>query len=527
MGNGGGVGGFITDVMGGGDDYVQNVPQTDLAKYGYGGRTSSSFETDASQAQGRQGAQIDMTAANQSRGMALGTRGQSSEALDMARQAALGQAPSVAQQQLQMGRDQALQNSMAMANSVRGGGANLAAAQMAAQRQQGEMMGQTNQQAAQLRAQEMAQARGQYGSMAAQQRAQDLQSQGLDFQAAQAQAQLEQQQHGLNDAYTMGMYGLGQHAADQQQMGGIRGQEDTAANQLGAGQINAGVNAINAGASSQGGSQALGAMAGMAGAAMMFSDARLKRDVRPIGGDMGGPPEGQTAQQQRLARMQGMMGGGGNDAYSKGLALGANLGAMFSGGGGGDMMGAGARPGRSEADLNANSGRNLGTAEHPVYEDAISGDAVNRIAGPSNMVQSTMMSPEYMGSMYSDARLKSGITPAVSEGTKVNSLYSDAHLKTQAVGGGNDVDRFMGSLHPVSYHYKPGVPGEDPSAARYGILAQDVARTPMGRSLVEQTPIGMGINVPHATGALMAGEGELYARQRHLEQQLARLRGGR
>lgn len=512
---GGGIGGTIADIMGGQDEYHQDTPKTDLGKYGYGDSVGAyNWMQQGNNAQGRSAAQINGQAAGQMRDYGLQTRGQQNDALGLMQAAALGQAPSAAQIQLQQGRDAAMQNYASQAASVRGGGANLAAAQMAAQRQSGEMMGQANQQAAQLRAQEMAQARGAYAGAAAQQRAQDLQAQGLDFQSAQAQAQLEQQQHAQNDAYSMGLYGLGQHSADQEQMGGIRGQEDVSGNELAAGQVNAQVAGINAGAASQGGSQALGTAAGALGAMAMFSDERLKRDVRPIGGTMGGPPESRVVEQQRLARMQGMMGGGGSDPYSKGMQFGANLGALMAGGGA-DTMGSGVRPGRSEAELNAGMGPNMGAPGGSAVYD-ISGNAANMVPAES---------------VYSDERLKTGLHPmVVSEGTKVNSrgtvtpLYSDARLKSQAVGGGNAVDSFMGSLHPVSYHYKPGVPGEDPHAARYGILAQDVAQTPMGRSLVEKTPVGLAINVPHATGALMAGEGELYARQQRLEQQLAHLR---
>lgn len=467
-----GIGDTVSDIMGGQDDYYQATPKTDLGKYDYGdSRGANTWMGQGDVAQGRSAAQIDGAQAGQMRDYALGSRGASADALSMMGGAARGEAPSVAMQQLQMGRDQSLQNSMAMANSVRGGGANLAASQMAAQRQQGEMMGQVNQQAAQLRAGEMATARQQYGQMASAQRAQDLQAQGLDFQSAQAQAQMEQQQHGLNDQYSMGLYGLGQHSADQAQMGGIKGQEDMSGNQLAAGQINAGVAGINAGASAQGGSQALGTAAGLAGGMMMMSDARLKTGVHPVGSD--------DPRQAHLKQMMSSMGGGGNDPYSRGLAMGSQLGGAMA----------------SAFAPRAGTG------------DVSEGTKVNSIMGGA---QPPPPSGPDAGAM--------GGSPW---------LMSDARLKQGVGSSGNAVDHFLGSLHPVAYHYKPGVPGEDPSQPRYGILAQDVAHSPMGRSVVENTQMGMGINVPHATGALMAGEGELYARQRHLEAQLHALRGGR
>lgn len=480
-----GIGDTVSDIMGGQDDYYQATPKTDLGKYDYGdSRGANTWMGAGDVAQGRNAAQINGAAAGQMRDYALGSRGASADALSMMGGAARGEAPSVAMQQLQMGRDQSLQNSMAMANSVRGGGANLAASQMAAQRQQGEMMGQVNQQAAQLRAGEMATARQQYGQMASAQRAQDLQAQGLDFQSAQAQAQMEQQQHGLNDQYSMGLYGLGQHSADQSQMGGIKGQEDMSGNQLAAGQINAGVAGINAGASAQGGSQALGTAAGLAGGMMMMSDARLKTGVHSVGGE--------DPRQAHLKQMMSHMGGGGSDPYSRGLAMGSQLGgamaSAFAPRAGAAEVSEGTKVNSIMGGAPLNQGQNMGAPGGPEVYD-ISNNAANMVhAAP---------------------------------------LYSDARLKTGVGSSGNAVDHFLGSLHPVAYHYKPGVPGEDPSQPRYGILAQDVAHSPMGRSVVENTQMGMGINVPHATGALMAGEGELYERQRRLEAQLHAMRGGR
>lgn len=372
---GGGIGGAMTDIMGGGNDYHQDTHDFSQGDYTYGGKSAFDYETQGGQQQGRQGAQVGYGNADASRLMGMGSRGAEADATEMARQAAMGQAPSVAQNQLLMGRDQSIQNAMAMANSVRGGGANLAAAQMGAMRQGGETMGQVNQQSAMLRANEMAQARGQYGAMAAQQRAHDLQLQGLDAQQAQVQAQLEQQQKAQNDQYSLGLYGLGQHAADSSLNASMGRNRDQAGNEISAGQINAGVAAQNAAQAAANGQMVVGAAAGAAsGGATMFSDERLKT---------------------------------------------------------------------------------------------------------------------HMGS------------------------------------GSTATSDFLGSLAPTSYRYKEGVPGESPHADRFGILAQDVGRTPMGRSLIEETPIGKAISVPHATGALLAGEGELYARQRRLEAELHALKGGR
>lgn len=557
-GGGGGIGGAFNDLMGGNNRYHQADPNVDLSKYGYGPeyRGVAGYQYQGDQAALQRGPRVDTTNSDQARRLQGYSRDSSNDALEMMRSAALGNQPSVAQQQLQMGRDQAIQNGMAMANSVRGGGANLAAAQMGAQRQAGEMMGQVNQQQAQLRAQEMTAARGQYMQAAAQQRAQDLQLQGLDADSAFRQAQLELQGQTAGQQYALGLYGLGQHAADSATAAAIKGQEDRMAGSLGAGQINAGISSGNAAAAAQGGSQVLGTAAGLAGAAMMFSDERLKSGVKPIGTPKAGDAEDEyAARKARLDRMLAQMGGG-NDAFARGMAMGAQFGSLAAGG---------AQPQGPAMPLN--SGKNLGAPGGPEVYDLTSSQA-NAVpagpppayAGPAGMPmpyvsegtksltsderakeQTHYISHDYVGKAkhndyYRNPDSKGTSTFHMSPGTReaalergayADSLLSDKRLKSDTMGGGNDVDHFLGSLQPVSYHYKPGVPGEDPHAQRYGILAQDVARTPMGRSLVEGTPAGMAINVPHATGALLAGEGELYARQRRLEDQLRAVKGGR
>lgn len=79
-----------------------------------------------------------------------------------------------------------------------------------------------------------------------------------------------------------------------------------------------------------------------------------------------------------------------------------------------------------------------------------------------------------------------------------------------ATRGQTHPQAMMNALHPYAYNYKPGaVPGEDPSKTNYGVMAQDLEKTPMGKSLVEDTPGGKMIDVPKATGALLAANADL------------------
>lgn len=55
------------------------------------------------------------------------------------------------------------------------------------------------------------------------------------------------------------------------------------------------------------------------------------------------------------------------------------------------------------------------------------------------------------------------------------------------------ITNYLQPVRPVSYDYKPGVlqAGEGDPGRQYGLLAQDLARTPEGRSVVERGPDGL------------------------------------
>jgi hypothetical protein len=128
-----------------------------------------------------QAAQIDQSQAAQARAA-------QEQALAMQQQAAMGQAPSVAQELLRQGIGQSAQQSMALAGAR--GGFNPAAVRQA-QQAQAQVGQQVAAQTGALRAQEMADARMQMAQQAAQIRSQDM-------EVATAAAQLEQEARQFN-----------------------------------------------------------------------------------------------------------------------------------------------------------------------------------------------------------------------------------------------------------------------------------------------------------------------------------------
>ncbi len=146
-------------------------------------------------------------------------------ALQLQREAAMGNAPSAAQMQMGRGLDSALAQQQAQMGSARGA-AGIALAGGNAAANSAQMSNSVIGQAGQLRAQEMAQARGAYGDLASAVRGQD--------QSRIAQGnQMSQFNAGLNDQYALGMGGL-QNQFGTQGLGWYQGSQNPYNQQLGA-----------------------------------------------------------------------------------------------------------------------------------------------------------------------------------------------------------------------------------------------------------------------------------------------------
>lgn len=131
-----------------------------------------------------------------------------------------GGAPSLAQVQLKQGTDAALQSANALAAS--GGPGNYAAASRQAAQGAAVAGQQLAGQTAALRAQEYATARGELGTALTSQRAQDLTNQGMSYQNAIAQANLENDQNKTQASLQQNQNALNQQGAlawSGQQMG--------------------------------------------------------------------------------------------------------------------------------------------------------------------------------------------------------------------------------------------------------------------------------------------------------------------
>ncbi len=146
-----------------------------------------------------------------------------------------------------------------------------------------------------------------------------------------------------------------------------------------------------------------------------------------------------------------------------------------------------------------------------------------------------------VGSLLSDARLKENIEPASiyrgdPYGARSDLSYGsrsdyDTGRTLKSVGGAlrdgaraaldgprSASEAMLDQVQPYSYSYKPGS-GEDPNRLRYGVMAQDLQKSPMGATLVEETPHGKAIDSGKAAGVNLAALADLHQRVKAIEAQ--------
>ncbi len=365
---------------------------------------------------------IEQAQANAAWQQQNGARNSQEDSLSLMRQAALGNAPSAAAAQQQQGLDSAIKSQQAMAASARGPGG-LASAQYNAAANTGALQQGAVNQAAQLRAQEMAQARGAYGDAASGIRSQDI-------QGAMGQTQQALAYQGLGQ--NVGMANL-QATGQQNQLDEQHWEKQS--------DLDAASNAATMGAIT-------GTIGAAAGAASMFSDENIKENISPLQGPQPGDDLNALPKTKPEA-----------SKLKQGLA-------GFS-----------------------NQMLNMSKAEQAPHQTA-----AFQPYQPMNLPP--MFHPGM--DMQSDERVKSGLNPMHAEPAEM-----------------------MDHLEPKSYNYKPGL--GLPPGRKYGIMAQDLEQTPMGASVVHDTPRGKVIDAAQATGVHFAAEANLHERLRVLEAKM----GGR
>jgi len=245
--------------------------------YAYGGVSQGGWNQQAQEMANRTATGGYFDKGLQMRNQQLQQLQQGAQTRQMYMDAATGNAPSLAQAQLQQGIDRGISAQLAVGNSAHGSAAQRAAAMRGAQLQGGDMMAGLGSQSAALRAQETAAAR--QGLLTADQsQAQTMAGiRGMDTQTALTN-------RAQNDAMMQSMYGYGMQSSALEQQGRMQAaaaqnQYDFAAQQ-GNANLESGYNAADKQLMGQVASGGAGMVAGLAGL-MAFSDKRAKHKIEP------------------------------------------------------------------------------------------------------------------------------------------------------------------------------------------------------------------------------------------------------
>ncbi len=73
----------------------------------------------------------------------------------------------------------------------------------------------------------------------------------------------------------------------------------------------------------------------------------------------------------------------------------------------------------------------------------------------------------------------------------------------------------MDSLTSYKYHYKK--PEKHGEGQHYGVMAQDLEKTPEGSAMVEDTPEGKKVDYGQGFGTLLAAMADVHRRVKDLE----------
>jgi hypothetical protein len=441
------------------------------------------------------------------------------DALGNLQSAAQGNTPSAAQLQMQQGIDSSINAQMAMANSTRLSGPAAAAQQRQAMDQGTQMQMQGVNQGAALRAQEMAQARGQYMQAAMGMGQEQMQAAGMAQPwAAQAnqlatnQASMQQAQMSQNAAQAQGFYGLANSAYGQQLQG------ETGVAGMGVQQ-----NVANNGANAQ-----LVGAAAAAGSALL-SDEDAKTGITPSY-TTSSPSVGQRVD-NGAANALGAFGSTlAGKKYTPKPIDGMNPQSSSS-------YGLGLLSDKeAKRDIQVSSfvdGVQHGIAQMqaPPPPDRVVGAALPQPARVApvqlqGMPQGIAYTPAQAGVVAGNTGAAAAgavpppvaLNPAQQRVLGVNALASDERIKsTMGPRGAPSVDRFLDPIRPVSFTYKA-----DPEhRPQFGLLAQDLEKSPEGRTMVEDTPAGKVVDTRKAAVGGLAALAELHDRVARLESKVA------
>lgn len=117
-----------------------------------------------------------------------------------------------------------------------------------------------------------------------------------------------------------------------------------------------------------------------------------------------------------------------------------------------------------------------------------------------------------VGALNAQTAQKAQTSNLLATGLGAAATFSDRRLKEDVSAlGRDDITAFLEAIHPAAFRYK----GQPQTHA--GVMAQDVEKSPVGRTLVKDVGGAKAIDTNHATTALMAALADMHQRVKKLE----------
>jgi len=121
------------------------------------------------------------------------------------------------------------------------------------------------------------------------------------------------------------------------------------------------------------------------------------------------------------------------------------------------------------------------------------------------------------GAMAGPGGAKMGQQSGQATGSAVGEMLSDKTQKKDIKPASNSVNSFLEALAAREFAYKnESAPGAAPGH-RVGIMAQDLEKSKLGKSMVKPGPAGKSVDIAQALGASLAANAELHKRVKKLE----------
>jgi len=96
-------------------------------------------------------------------------------------------------------------------------------------------------------------------------------------------------------------------------------------------------------------------------------------------------------------------------------------------------------------------------------------------------------------------------------------LKSDEDQKKAIKNASKPTDEFLNAIKTKSFKYKEPKKANDDGRTNFGVMAQDIEKSEMGRSFVEDTPEGKMLNINKGFGAVLAAQARLNERLNKLD----------